>query len=593
MCDSGQKANWLQQKEKNLNCPCFRICVVIFFLEVQINMANNMANVQQHPQEVHISHHARNGLDELFNAVISPANNSRIPQPVPMRQRNLPASFFRPPSASSSASHSRESSLDATSPFSPKSNNNNSAKPPTPIAVNSPMSPSSPVGGKVGNQQGNCNLINVQHPPTNLTIIHSRARSLPTSLQQINQLNVSNVVPSSDDNKNNPVTLHHQQMKISPHNQPNIQHGRQHSYDINNLPLPDGWGVSYTPNGERYFLNHKLKITTWEDPRKMVHMSAFGQLAQQSASSQVPSYSSQPNIQQVMNQDQQLAQSKFNSSTMSLPDGWEQASTVNGDVYYINHNGQTTTWCNPSLPKQLQAKDMHQKQLTSGMPPPYRFSTQTSNSKTNNFKLSNGNIPQELMVALENMNTSGQNNNKVQIMNESRMQTPQIHENQNILNLQLERDMLRQRQMEIKQNLLFKNTLPSLNQSTDPFLSSTGFSHGRQDNVDSNTLARNHLTLNNCALNNNDNSMLTGILHCITGIFTNKLFINPFFFSLETDFNQNLTDCSNMIAQGNPVDDMTFDTLPLDNIDSELDMDLLDNVEDLLNSNKDNIMTWL
>ena len=135
--------------------------------------------------------------------------------------------------------------------------------------------------------------------------------------------------------------------------------------------------------------------------------------------------------------------------------------------------------------------------------------------------------------------------------------------------------------------------MPSLNQSTDPFLSSTGFSHGRQDNVDSNTLARNHLTLNNCALNNNDNSMLTGILHCITGIFTNKLFINPFFFSLETDFNQNLTDCSNMIAQGNPVDDMTFDTLPLDNIDSELDMDLLDNVEDLLNSNKDNIMTWL
>lgn len=32
-----------------------------------------------------------------------------------------------------------------------------------------------------------------------------------------------------------------------------------------------------------------------------------------------------------------------------LPDGWEQAMTQDGDVYYINHKNKTTSWLDPRL----------------------------------------------------------------------------------------------------------------------------------------------------------------------------------------------------------------------------------------------------
>ena len=51
-----------------------------------------------------------NDLDELFKAVMAP-KDSQIPLSVPMCQRNLPASFFRPNNGSISAQHSRDSSL--------------------------------------------------------------------------------------------------------------------------------------------------------------------------------------------------------------------------------------------------------------------------------------------------------------------------------------------------------------------------------------------------------------------------------------------------------------------------------------------------
>ncbi|XP_060098313.1 WW domain-containing transcription regulator protein 1 [Heteronotia binoei] len=56
-------------------------------------------------------------------------------------------------------------------------------------------------------------------------------------------------------------------------------HLRQQSYDVTDeLPLPPGWEMALTHTGQRYFLNHIEKITTWQDPRKTMtqplnHMS--------------------------------------------------------------------------------------------------------------------------------------------------------------------------------------------------------------------------------------------------------------------------------------------------------------------------------
>uniref|UniRef100_A0A8C9RTU8 WW domain containing transcription regulator 1 n=1 Tax=Scleropages formosus TaxID=113540 RepID=A0A8C9RTU8_SCLFO len=46
-------------------------------------------------------------------------------------------------------------------------------------------------------------------------------------------------------------------------------HLRQQSFDVaDELPLPPGWEMAFTSTGQRYFLNHVEKITTWQDPRK-------------------------------------------------------------------------------------------------------------------------------------------------------------------------------------------------------------------------------------------------------------------------------------------------------------------------------------
>ncbi|NXV42957.1 WWTR1 protein, partial [Uria aalge] len=53
---------------------------------------------------------------------------------------------------------------------------------------------------------------------------------------------------------------------------PQHAHLRQRSYDVTDeLPLPPGWEMALTPMGQRYFLNHIEKITTWQDPRKTMN----------------------------------------------------------------------------------------------------------------------------------------------------------------------------------------------------------------------------------------------------------------------------------------------------------------------------------
>ncbi|XP_020778636.1 transcriptional coactivator YAP1 isoform X2 [Boleophthalmus pectinirostris] len=43
------------------------------------------------------------------------------------------------------------------------------------------------------------------------------------------------------------------------------------------IPLPHGWEMAKTPTGQRYFLNHVDKTTTWHDPRLAQHQTAAPQ----------------------------------------------------------------------------------------------------------------------------------------------------------------------------------------------------------------------------------------------------------------------------------------------------------------------------
>lgn len=142
-----------------------------------------------------------------------------------------------------------------------------------------------------------------------LTPQHVRAHSSPASLQ------LGAVSPGTLTGLPQPGT--------SP------QHLRQPSYEIpDDVPLPPGWEMAKTASGQRYFLNHIDQSTTWQDPRK-----AMLQMNQPAPGSPAP-------VQQ---------QNLLNPASGPLPDGWEQAITSEGEIYYINHKNKTTSWLDPRL----------------------------------------------------------------------------------------------------------------------------------------------------------------------------------------------------------------------------------------------------
>jgi protein yorkie len=471
-----------------------------------------------------------NELDELFKAVIGP-KDSQIPLSVPMRQRNFPASFFKPPDGSISASHSRESSLDA------------SFSPPLSQPSGSPLSPASP------QQQQTLQLNGV---PSGLTINHPRAHSSPATLQQT--LAVSQAMASAQ-----------QQQSV---------HLRQYSYDIDHIQLPEGWEEGKTANGERYFINHKEKTTTWEDPRrKMLGQQMQQHLRQQTQPRLVVINQNNSNPNNTSNAINNTNSSSTGNLTAvgPLPEGWDQSRTASGEIYFINHVECTTSWFDPRLP--IAAQQQSRAQLRNGRTPPPPF---TSNS-----------VPSSLVVALQNMNTSGNNSNTDALQ--------QQHQ-RTVLNLELERQKLRQRQHEILRQNFRPTSLADDNSPINrlPPISSTGIDP--------------FLGGNNGPLNNDCHSRQESADSGL-GLGSNYSLPNTpeDFLSIEDTINS--ADDANNNMNRNAGNDLGLDSLQVANLDlgtenmesddlvpslpDDFNADLLSNVEALLDTNRDNIMTWL
>ena len=90
--------------------------------------------------------------------------------------------------------------------------------------------------------------------------------------------------------------------------------------------------------------SHQNRTTTWDDPR--LTMLTF-------------------NNQQQQQQPQQQQPNQGNNNMGPLPEGWEQAYTPEGEVYFINHANKTTSWADPRLSQQQQ-----QNNMGSTSPPP-------------------------------------------------------------------------------------------------------------------------------------------------------------------------------------------------------------------------------
>ncbi|KAL3042873.1 transcriptional coactivator YAP1-like [Trematomus bernacchii] len=110
------------------------------------------------------------------------------------------------------------------------------------------------------------------------------------------------------------------------------------------MPLPHGWEMAKTPTGQRYFLNHVDKTTTWQDPR-------IAQL--QLAAAQHPISGTPIHAHSLSNPAPTTLQQNINPETGPLPEGWEKAVTADGEVYYIDHINTTTTWVVPRLAQKM------------------------------------------------------------------------------------------------------------------------------------------------------------------------------------------------------------------------------------------------
>ncbi|XP_059958754.1 transcriptional coactivator YAP1 isoform X6 [Mesoplodon densirostris] len=271
-----------------------------------------------------------------------------------------------------------------------------------------------------------------------LTPQHVRAHSSPASLQ-LGAVSPGTLTPTG--------------VVSGPAAAPTAQHLRQSSFEIpDDVPLPAGWEMAKTSSGQRYFLNHIDQTTTWQDPRKAM-------LSQMNVTSPAS-----PPVQQNM----------MNSASGPLPDGWEQAMTQDGEIYYINHKNKTTSWLDPRLDPRFAMNQRISQSAPVKQPPPL--------------------APQSPQGGV----MGGGNSNQQQQM---RLQQ-----------LQMEKERLRLKQQELlrqvrPQELALRSQLPTLEQdggtqnpvsspgmsqelrtmttnSSDPFLNS-GTYHSRDESTDS------------------------------------------------------------------------------------------------------------
>uniref|UniRef100_A0A1B6D5S2 WW domain-containing protein n=1 Tax=Clastoptera arizonana TaxID=38151 RepID=A0A1B6D5S2_9HEMI len=332
---------------------------------------------------VRIDQDSDSELQALFDSVLKP--DSKRPLQVPFRMRKLPNSFFNPPSTGSkspsvsSISHSRENSADS--------------------AFGTTTTTTTASG---------------------LQVNHPRAHSSPASLQQT--------------------------YASAQQQQQHQQHLKQRSYDITALdelgPLPPGWEQARTPEGQVYFLNHVTRTTTWEDPRKTLAAQVQNQqqrsaeLLNTVATSPHPSSSPQPQG----TKGGTLSPATSPAPLGPLPEGWEQAATPEGEIYFINHQTRTTSWFDPRIPAHLQRTPGAGSVLPQG--------------------LSSWIQPQTIQVCQQKL----------------RLQS-----------LQMERERLKMRQQEIMRQqelMLRQSSADGASSGMDPFLSGLT-DHSRQESADS------------------------------------------------------------------------------------------------------------
>ncbi|XP_048839604.1 transcriptional coactivator YAP1-like isoform X2 [Brienomyrus brachyistius] len=224
------------------------------------------------------------------------------------------------------------------------------------------------------------------------------------------------------------------------------QHHRQSSYEIpDDVPLPPGWEMAKTSSGQRYFLNHLDKTTTWQDPRKA--------MLQINQAAPLPAVSS-------------ATDGAVSSKKGPLPEGWEQAITPEGEIYYINHQNKSTSWLDPRLDSRIVLSSQRIGQSTPEKP--------TSKSQSNG--MSQVRI-QQMQIEKERLRHEHQ-----ELLRQAQTQEPSTLRNQNHLVASLEQDSSAPNVGSYSGMSQDARTMTT--NGSDPFLNS-GTYHSRDESTDS------------------------------------------------------------------------------------------------------------
>ncbi|OXU17137.1 hypothetical protein TSAR_010236, partial [Trichomalopsis sarcophagae] len=227
-----------------------------------------------------------------------------------------------------------------------------------------------------------------------------------------------------------------------------------------------------------------------------------------------------------------------------LPDGWEQARTPEGEIYFINHQARTTSWFDPRIREFLIDDPSHlQRAPTSGAMLPQNWQ-----------------IQQQGAAGIQSSQTLQACQQKLRLQS-----------------LQMERERLKQRQQEIIRQVSSQELM--LRQSTtdaamDPFLSGINEQHARQESADS-------------------------------GLGLGSAYSLP---HTPEDFLANIDDNMDGTSEGAPMEtpdlsslsdniDSTDDLVPLQ-LGEEFSSDILEDVQSLIDpvgnpTKPENILTWL
>ncbi|XP_074657764.1 transcriptional coactivator YAP1-A-like isoform X2 [Tubulanus polymorphus] len=342
------------------------------------------------------------------------------------------------------------------------------------------------------------------------------------------------------------------QQTLAAASQQQTQHVRQQSLhlpDNNNdeAPLPPGWEMAKTQGGQRYFLNHIEQITTWQDPRKSLSTTSLNQ-----SSTAVP--------------------------LGPLPPGWEQATTPDGEIYFINHIEKATSWFDPRLPP--------------------------CNPRGNNAAGAGGNI--RLMTNSPTPSSHQSPPSQIQQQLQRQMSPADRQRHIQLRKLQLEKELLHQRQAEITRQMMLAGTIqeetmssaaaappisannelpvPVSTSGVDPFLGQGGTQdfHTRQESADSGLGGMGY------SLPRTPEDILGNVDEMDTQDGGLKMQQQT------NDFNMDLQGNMDLSSLGeSEVSNMDSDDL-VPSIQEDISNELLNDMESVLNSNKmENLLTWL